>query len=104
MTNTSRDQQPSLFDDADLVTMVLIAEPIRRETAITAAALIPGDIVLTRTGDRDYAAFDVDVRGDRVTVWTATTDQAKGIAPKLQLVATDPVVVARKTTGRIAVR
>jgi hypothetical protein len=70
---------------------------------ITAAELRPGDIRIDiETGDRMHAAFDVQV--DKVcegytTVWTATSDQAKG-EPDEYLIPNDfPVFVARRDGG-----
>lgn len=66
---------------------------------IDASALQPGDIVLTDTGDRAYAAFDTDQRGETVTVWTATSDQAKGVTEKLTLRAGEELSIARRDGG-----
>jgi hypothetical protein len=97
---TSSSSQPGLFGDDEIFTMVVVDEPVRRETSIKARELRPGDIVLKLNGDRDYAAFDVELRekDDVVRVWTATTDQAKGLPRSLDLTPSTPLTVARKAS------
>lgn len=66
-------------------------------TRITAAELVPGDIVLTPAGERAYAAYDVDVDTTRghVTVWTAVRDQEQGQPERLTLTVQQYLTVAR---------
>lgn len=59
-----------------------------------ADALVPGTIVVDAFGRRLFAAFDVDVRDDVVTVWTAVRDQDAGQPRSLELGASDLVNVA----------
>jgi hypothetical protein len=61
----------------------------------TAAELMPGDIVLDTAGNRAHAAFDVDVTGDRVRVWTANADRAAGWPAVLDYPPTAPLEVRR---------
>lgn len=68
-----------------------------RQHYLTADQLHPGDIALrTDTKARWFAAFDVDVRDDGdVTVWTAMSDQARGIAPVLDFTGKATLLVER---------
>lgn len=53
-------------------------------TPITAGELVPGDVVVTITGERLFAAFDVDhdPGTGRTTVWTAISDQEQRSQPR----------------------
>jgi hypothetical protein len=77
----------------------LVTDTYTRHT-ITCDQLRPGDIVLTATGDRWYAAFDVeDRRNGYVQVWTTTSDQAKGRIATELLPKSHTVTVARRDGG-----
>lgn len=72
-------------------------------TEITANQLRPGDIALTTTGARWFAAFDVSTPagpgdGD-VRVWTAQRDQDNGTAPVIDLNPTATLHVERRIAG-----
>jgi hypothetical protein len=68
-------------------------------TTIPARDLRPGMIVLTEDGFRRFAAFDVDVQHTdqaealTVTVWTAVSDQDRGVDPVLALDPAEEVTV-----------
>jgi hypothetical protein len=77
--------------DADRVTITARASELRR-----------GDLVVDCLGNRQYAAFDVDpaVPGDSrsVMVWTAVSDQERGLAPVIRLNAGRELLVSRRLT------
>jgi hypothetical protein len=70
---------------------------------LTADQLRPGDIVLhVESKDRWFAAFDVSAPagpgdGD-VRVWTAVTDQTKGVAEVIDLAPKAAILIARRDT------
>ena len=67
---------------------------------ITASQLLPGDVVLTGTGARWFAAFDVDhSRGGDVRVWTSVADQDLGEPAVRVFSPTTGLDVDRKTGG-----
>ena len=55
--------------------------PTKQVTQVTALELVPGDVVVTITGERLYAAFDVDhdPGTKRTSIWTALRDQDAGV-------------------------
>ena len=63
--------------------------------SLTAADLRPGDLVLDENGERDHAAFDVDVRGETVTIWPAMADRRLDWPREFTVPATTPYTVTR---------
>lgn len=67
---------------------------------ITASQLHPGDIVLTPTGERWFAAFDVDhTRGGTVRTWTAQRDQDNGQPDTRDFAPATGLTVQRRDGG-----
>lgn len=70
-------------------------EPITGATTITAAELVPGDLVVDETGARKFAAFDTAWDADRVRIFTAYSDRLNGWPEVLTLEAHDRLTVIR---------
>jgi hypothetical protein len=66
-------------------------------TAATAADLRPGDVIVNGiTGQREHAAFDVEVREHVVLVWTAVRDQEAGVPEVVTYEATASLMIAQR--------
>lgn len=64
---------------------------------IDAAELRRGDVILDHSGERLFAAFDLEHQGDAVTIWTAIPDQEAGQPPRLTLPATMRLALRPRT-------
>ena len=64
----------------------------------TVGTLAMGDVVVTITGDRRYAAFDVDhnLADGRTSIWTALRDQEAGQPRHLTLESATTIYVIRR--------
>lgn len=62
---------------------------------ITAADLVPGTVVTDETGARLYAAFDVTIDSEEVTIWTAVSDQEDRDQPRQFTIPATTSLLAR---------
>lgn len=71
---------------------------------IKAHELLPGDVVVNETtGERMYAAFDVDQGAEVTSIWTALRDQEAGQPDHLTLDRDRDVTILRTTGDQRAV-
>lgn len=71
--------------------------PAPEPETITAAELVPGDLVVDEHGARKFAAFDVHRIDDRVRVWPALADTDAGWPEHLTFEASDRLLVVRRS-------